>query len=246
MRIIDAHVSIGRGRHLSASVEDLLRRMDEASVAMAVICPVDRCLAVHNAEGNDLMLSAVRSHGDRLIGMAAANPWFAEAAVAELRRALGEGLSGLIVHSVYQGFRLDDHLVDPLLAVAADFDVPVYAHTGTAGLAEPFHAAELARRYSALNFIMGHAGSSDYGQDAVRALEFAPNLWLETSRNGPGNFGLWQAHGCLDRVVFGSGWPEYMPDIEIQTLCDVFTSSNERRSVLCENALAVFKGRLGT
>ena len=246
MRIVDAHVSLGAGLHLSGSVEDLLRQMDAAGVETAVVCPVDRCLAVHNAEGNDLMLSAVRSHGDRLIGMAAANPWFGQAAVAELRRAMGEGLGGLIVHSVYQGFRLDDHLVDPLLAVAADFDVPVYMHTGTAGVAEPFHAAELARRQPGLNFIMGHAGSSDYGQDAVRALEFAPNLWLETSRNGPGNFGFWKACGCLDRVVFGSGWPEYIPEIEIQTLCDVVTEPQEKRSVLRENVLAVFKGRLGT
>lgn len=173
--IVDAHVHLGEGYHLSLGVDELLGRMDEAGVERAVACPVDHFVAVHNREGNDLMLDAVRSHGDRLSGMAAANPWFGDQAVEEARRALGEGLSGLFVHSVYQGFRLDDHIVDPLLEGVAEFGVPVYVHTGTAAQAEPFQATELARRFPELNFIMGHGGSSDYGEDAVRALEFAPH-----------------------------------------------------------------------
>ncbi len=188
MARIDAHVYLGQGEHLQQSVDQLLALMDEAKIDKAVVCPVDRFLAVANREGNDLMLEAVGRHPDRLAGMAAANPWYGPAAAQEIRRALEAGLTGLMVHSVYQGFRLSDHILDPLLAVAAEFGVPVYAHTGTAGLAEPLHAAELARRFPSINFIMGHAGSSDYGEDAVRAMEFAQNLWLETSRNGPGNF----------------------------------------------------------
>ena len=242
--VFDAHVHLGEGHHLSLSADDLLEQMDEANIERAVVCPVDHYLAVHNREGNDVILSTVREHEDRLVGMASANPWFGEAAVDEVRRALDEGLFGLVVHSVYQGFRLDDPIIHPILEATAEFDVPVYAHTGTAGLAEPFHAAELARRFPSLHFIMGHAGSSDYGEDAVRALEFAPNLWLETSRNGPANFGLWKVRNCVSRVVFGSSAPEYIPSIEIETLCDVFTERTEQEAIFRKNVQAVFKGRL--
>jgi len=242
--IVDAHVHLGEGYHLSLSVDELLEQMDEAGVERAVACPVDHFLAVHNREGNDVVLEAVRAHGDRLTGMATGNPWFGEVAVEEVRRALGEGLAGLFVHSVYQGFRLNDHLVDPLLEVVVEFDVPVYAHTGTAGQAEPFHAAELARRFPSLNFIMGHAGSSDYGEDAVRALEFAPNLWLESSRNGPANYNFWKVRELTSRVVFGSGAPEYIPAIEIETLCDVFHEQGEGEAIFSRNIETVFKGRL--
>ena len=241
--IVDAHVHLGEGHHLSLDVKSLLEQLDEARVGRAIVCPVDHYLAVHNREGNDLILAAVRQHGDRLLGMASANPWFGDAAADEVRRALGAGLCGLIVHSVYQGFRLSDHLVDPLLEQAASADVPVYAHTGTAGLAEPFHVAELARRFPSVRFIMGHGGSSDYGEDAVRALEFVPNLWLETSRNGPANYNFWKVKGLVSRVVFGSGAPEYIPAIEIQTLGEVFTTPAERRAVLHDNIRAVFGGR---
>ena len=222
----------------------LLAGMDEAGIALSIACCPDHYVAVHNTEGNDLLLSAVRAHPRRLIGMASANPWYGESAVAEVRRALGGGLAGLFLHSVYQGFRLSDHLADPLIRVAGEFSVPVYVHTGTAGIAEPFHAVELARRFPEVNFIMGHAGSSDYGEDAVRALDFAPNLWIETSRNGPANFCFFAARKCLSRVVFGSSAPEYIPAVELENLRDVLTDSRDQEAVLCRNIEAVFRRNL--
>ena len=245
MRIIDAHVHIGVGRRMQLAVDDLLKLMDEADVAFAVACPMDRHLAVANREGNDLVLEAVRAHGDRLAGMAVANPWFDDAAAQELRRALGEGLIGLKIHSVLQGFHLGEHLVDPLLEVAAEFDVPVYAHTGTAGSAEPFGLIELARRFPAVRFLMGHAGSSDYYNDAVRGLEFAENVWMETSRNGPANYCHWQSAGALKRVVFGSNAPDYIPAVEMANLRDVFSEQDVQADILGKTLEEdVFQGRL--
>jgi predicted TIM-barrel fold metal-dependent hydrolase len=246
MDIIDAHVSLGRGEHLSLDVGDLLSLMDEAHIAQAVATSVDRFVAVDNREGNDFLLSCVRQHPDRIVGLAAVNPWYGQRAVAELRRALDEGLLGLFLYPNYQGFRLSDHIVDPLLEVVAELDLPVYAHSGTAGIAEPLHVTELARRFPSVNFIMGHGGSSDYGEDAVRALEFADNVWLETSRNGPANFNFWKVRNVWSRAVFGSSTPEYIPAIEIETLCDIFQDDAQQEAILARNIRRVFKGRLGS
>jgi predicted TIM-barrel fold metal-dependent hydrolase len=201
-------------------------------------------MAVANREGNDLVLKAVKAHPTRLAGMAVANPWFGKKAVEEIRRALGEGLTGVNIHSVLQGFRLADHLVDPILEAAAKHDVPVYAHTGTAGLAEPFHLIDLAMRSPTVNFLMGHAGASDYYNDAVRGLEFVQNVWMESSRNGPANYCHWQAEKVLDRVVFGSGAPEYIPEIELETFRDVFTDTADQERILGKTIQQVYKGRL--
>ena len=245
MRIIDAHVHIGVGVRMQLTADDLLTLMDEAGVAFAVACPMDRHLAVANREGNDLVLEAVRAHGDRLAGMAVANPWFGDTARQELRRALDEGLIGLKIHSVLQGFRLGEHLVDDLLAEAGQFDVPVYVHTGTAGSAEPFGLIELARRFPAIRFLMGHAGSSDYYNDAVRGLEFAENIWMETSRNGPANFCHWRTADALKRVVFGSNAPEYIPAVEMATLRDVFQEPDVQADIFGATLeQEVFQGRL--
>jgi hypothetical protein len=242
--IIDAHVHIGAGIHMEQDVDTLLRNMDEAGVVLAVACPMDMHFAAANREGNDLVLKAVAAHRDRLAGMAVANPWFGKAAEGEVRRALERGLIGVSIDSVVQGFRLSDHLVDPLLQAAADFGVAVYAPTGTAGIAEPFHLIELARRFPGVNFLMGHGGASDYYNDAVRGLEFAANVWLETSRNGPANYALWKRSGLTDRVVFGSGAPEYIPAIELETLRDVFTDPSDQEKITAKTVRQVFRGRL--
>jgi len=244
MQIIDAHVHLGRGMQMQHDADSLLKAMDEAGIAFSVVCPMDRHMAVANREGNDLVLEAVKGHPDRLAGMAVANPWFGKSAVEEIRRALGKGLTGVNIHSVLQGFRLGEHLVDPILEVAAKSDVPVYAHTGTAGLAEPFHLIELARRFPTVNFLMGHAGASDYYNDAVRGLEFVRNVWLESSRNGPSNFCHWQVSNVVDRVVFGSSAPEYIPKIELETHRDVFTETADQESIFSKAIRQVYKGRL--
>ncbi|HUV07389.1 MAG TPA: amidohydrolase family protein, partial [Spirochaetia bacterium] len=141
MQIIDIHVYLGEGRHLQLGTRALLDLMDEAGVDYAIACPTDRYLAVFNREGNDLLLRAVKEHPDRIGGMASVNPWFGEPALAELRRSLDAGLMGVMLHPLYQGYRLSDDLLYPLLQIASDYKVPVYAHTGTAGIAEPLQCA---------------------------------------------------------------------------------------------------------
>lgn len=243
MSKIDIHVHLGSGIKMRLEPEDLLRLMDDAGIAIAVVCPMDRFIAVDNRAGNDYIVQAVREHPDRLAGMAVANPWFGARAADELRRALDAGLAGLKLHPVLQGFRLCDPLVDPLLDIAEKHQAPVYAHTGTAGLAEPFQLIELARRHPGLQFIMGHAGASDYYYDAMRGLEFADNVWLETSRNGPGNYLQWRTAGLAGRAVFGSNAPEYIPALELQTMGDVFEAGDMER-ICSANARLIFKDKL--
>jgi len=244
MALLDAHVYLGEGAHLSLSEEALLALMDEADIAVAVASPVDRFLAVDNREGNDLVLKAMRRHPDRIAGWATVNPWYGRRASDELERALGEGLHGLTLEPLYQGFRLTDPIVFPLLEIAERYRVPVYAPSGTPGLAEPFHVLELARRFPTVQFVMGHAGASDYYCDAAAAAAQARNIWLETSRNGPGNYCLFASVGLLDRVVFGSSAPEYVPAVEAEILRDVISDLETLERIFESTLRQVFGGRL--
>ena len=183
----------------------------------------------------------MKKHPDRFAGMASVNPWFDQTALEELRRCLDAGLVGIMVHPLYQGVRLSDPVIHPLIEIASEYKVPVYAHTGTAGIAEPLQLVELALIFPEVQFIMGHSGASDYYSDALRALELAENIWLETSRNGPGNYGLFKTKNCLNRVVFGSSAPEYIPAVEIEVFCDIITDASIRASVFYESAKKIFK-----
>ncbi len=70
--IIDAHVAVGGEHYLRLDAAELLRRMDEHGVVVAVARPMGAELAVHNRRGNDRVLSA----GPRVRGLATANPWY--------------------------------------------------------------------------------------------------------------------------------------------------------------------------
>ena len=230
--IIDAHAHVGRGRYKSLSPGDLLDQMDANEVDYAVICPVEEQIVLDNRAGNDAILSAVKAHWHRLIGFAVANPWYGRQAEEELQRALAEGLRGLKLHPVLQGFSPNDPLVYPLVEVAARAGIPIYVHSGTAHYGEPFKVAELARCYPKATFIMGHAGASDFWYDLPRCQQFAPNLLFETSRNGPANYNHMLLNLGADAIVFGSNLPESLYALELASARDVVTEGADLDKVL--------------
>jgi predicted TIM-barrel fold metal-dependent hydrolase len=213
---------VGQGRYKQLDPEELLRQMDTHGIDRAGLCPVEEGIVWKNQEANDFLLAQVQAHPDRFFGFAVANPWHGAEAVSELRRALGEGLVGLKLHPVLQGFHVNDGFVDPLLELVAEFGGLVYSHTGTPHFGEPFKLCEVARRFPDLTFLMGHSGASDFWNDIPRACAFAPNLFLETSRNGPSTFLFWKNQVGLERIVFGSNLPESQYPLELASLRDVF------------------------
>jgi predicted TIM-barrel fold metal-dependent hydrolase len=187
----------------------VLREMDSAGVERAVVCPWGAELAVRNADGNDRIARAVAAHPGRLLGFASVNPWWGADAVAELDRAIQRlGLSGLKLHSVVQGFEIDDDVVLPVIERAAELGVVVYVHTGTPVLALPLQLLELATRYPQVPFIAGHMGGADFYVDAPLSLPRAENVWLETSLScHAGYIGEAVAAAGAQRVLFGSDSP---------------------------------------
>jgi uncharacterized protein len=242
--IIDAHAHVGRGRFKTLMPEDLLRQMDASGIQAAVICPVEEQIVVWNREGNDYIVDTVRRHPGRFIGFAVANPWFEGQAVEEFERAMGEGLRGLKLHPLYQGFPMHHPMVYPLVEAAVKHQAPIYVHCGTAHSGEPFKLVELARRYPEGTFIMGHSAFSDYWNDLPRCAQFARNILFETSRNGPANLQA-IAEGCgVDHIVFGSNAPEYYYEVELPAIRDVFAKPADLDLVLGQNMVRALGGTL--
>lgn len=90
----------------------------------------DAATAVSLAEAyNDELAEAVRSHPDRLAGLAAVAPQNPQAAAAELERAVRTlGLRGAIINSHTDGEYLDDEKFWEIFEAAEALDVPVYLH----------------------------------------------------------------------------------------------------------------------
>ena len=86
--IIDGYTTLGD----ALSADDLLRQMDAAGEAQAVLAPMDRELAVHNEKGDARLLSEAERSGGRFIPACTATPWRGDDAVTLIRRAAGARL----------------------------------------------------------------------------------------------------------------------------------------------------------
>src|SRR5690606_15265555 len=129
--IVDAHCHIGETPHFRQTADDLLAQMDTNGIDRAVICGSGRHIVVENEEGNRYIAEAVRKYPDRFYGFASVNPWYGDKAVAELRRAVEDGLVGLKLHPSMQGYPAHDPIIEPVVAAAIELDLPIYIHSGT-------------------------------------------------------------------------------------------------------------------
>jgi uncharacterized protein len=204
---IDGYCTLGVDREYDLTATALLQAMDRAGVERAVIAAVDRFLAVDNRRGNDFLLKAAAAHADRFIPACAANPWYGEAALEELRRALGEGARLIVLHPAVQGLLANDELVWPLLELAGSERAPVYIHTGPPGSASPWQVVDLADRFPEVMLILGHCGATDFWNDVVEVGKAAANIYLESSLARPFQFGGYLEQVGFDRGIMGSFAP---------------------------------------
>jgi uncharacterized protein len=201
------------------SVEQLLRDMDAAGVARAVLLgwyweKPETC-AWHNR----FYAACVRGHPDRLAAFAALHPAAGrEATLAEVRRARDEGLIGLGELSPHsQGHGLDDPVFRDALALAAELRLPVNFHVtdpsskNYPGRVETPLAdfTRLAREFPRTTFILSHLGGLLPFVDLSAVSR--PNLFYDTAAM-PLIYPPEVLRRMLDvvgaeRVLFGSDYP---------------------------------------
>ncbi|HET7867401.1 MAG TPA: amidohydrolase family protein [Burkholderiaceae bacterium] len=127
--VVDAHLHC-TGRETSAQV---LRALDEAGIDQAVLLApfLSDGYSLHDPaslrRANQHLAHLVRSHGDRLVGLAVLNPASA-GAPDDLRRAIDAGLRG--VKMVPSGWYPHDDAVQPAFAAAAALRLPLLFHSG--------------------------------------------------------------------------------------------------------------------
>jgi hypothetical protein len=201
------------------SVEQLLRDMDAAGVARAVLLgwyweKPETC-AWHNR----FYAACVRAHPDRLAAFAALHPAAGrEATLAEVRRVRDEGLIGLGELSPHSsGHGIDDPVFRDALALAAELRLPVNFHvTDPASKNYPGRVetpladfARLAREFPGTTFILSHLGGLLPLVDSS-AVSW-PNLFYDTAA-WPLIYPPDALRRLLDvvggeKVLFGSDYP---------------------------------------
>jgi len=239
MEILDSAVRLtARGDALD--IESWLREADRWGIDHAVIAPSAAHVAVLNEEGNMQVADLLGAHGDRISGLAVANPWYGDKALCMAEAAFERGCCGLYLDPGRQGFRLTESVVFPLVELCARLAKPVYCHTGTPVFAMPFQLAELARRFPRVTFVMGHAGYSDFWYDVAPAATQSDNVLVESAcTTGGPLLSVIESIGSR-RVLFGSGYPVSLPENELEKIRLLDLDAASLRAILGGNARAVW------
>ena len=177
---------IGEG---AGSIDRLLEAMDRHGVAMSVVSinqpgvigiPTADAVALAR-DANDELLDHVTSHRGRLAGLGTLPLQDADAAVAELERVMGAGLSGAMIVSNVNGASIAASEFQPVFEAAERLRAPLLLHPILPVAADRFRRYELTvalgflfdtttaatqlvlgglyERHPRLTLVLGHAGS---------------------------------------------------------------------------------------
>jgi hypothetical protein len=195
------------------SVDQLLRDMDTAGVAKAVLLGWYWENHATCVRQNKFYAECVRTHPGRFAAFATVHPAAGAAALAEIRRAVGDGLIGLGEISPHaQHVAVDDPVLRQILALAGELKLPVNLHvTDPASRKFPGRVetplpdfVRLSREFPDATFILAHWGGGLAWSAEAAAL---PNVWFDTAAS-PLLYGaeVW-AKAKSGRVLFGSDYP---------------------------------------
>lgn len=248
-----------------ATMDRMLRDMDAAGVAVAVL---QGWYWEHQAtcdEQNRWQLEWQNAHPDRFIAMATVQPRAGALAVEAVRRALDAGCAGVgELHPKVQGFALDDPAWLEIAHLCAARGLPVCFHA-TEPAGRPYEGrvetplmeyVRLAERLPDLKIVLAHWGGglpfhelnrwcrkvlrNVYYDTAASPLLYEPRVWRTVlDLVGAG------------KVLFGTDYPlrvtprtqadaDYRPAVAeaLEALADPAT----RLRILRENALQVYAG----
>jgi predicted TIM-barrel fold metal-dependent hydrolase len=245
--IVDCHTHVGERSHFSDRfVDDMVRAwgpqanparsLDEHRAAVA---EVDHAIVLAFAAPrigfdvpNDYVAEYVATDPDKLIGFASVHPEH-DGAVAELQRAVGNGLRGLKLAPTYQGYDPLGPAAWDVYAAAEDLGLPVMWHQGTTFVREaelryalPIQIDEVAIKHPNLRIVIAHMGHP-WIDDALVVVRKHPNVYADVSALYPRPWQLYTGlvsaveYGVEHKLLYGTDWPFAFHQPALDALRDV-------------------------
>lgn len=239
--IIDSHVHIGTGSffHMQADAEALLAAADACGVDRIFVTELN-ALFYNMTEGNDALGAILKRYPDRLIGyVSVPSPRLGQRAVDEVHRCYEKyGMRGLKIYS-HPEASIAEPGTAPLLEAAAEYNMPILAHT------TPAECDYLMERVPQCRLLMAHMGGHPYAfGDWHRAIWVAkkhPNLLLDTasSQIDNGMIELAVAELGPEKILYGSDMPLLDPHTQKAKVTGAEISDQARQLILGGNVARI-------
>lgn len=227
--IIDIHTHLGRKPNVSASEDELLASMREASVDKAACFPLTGTVLEDNKRVREL---ACRS--DSIIPFYRLNPH--RVSPSDVKAALSQ-FSGVKLHPRGEDFDPLGDAFKAYLDVLREVDIPVLIHTRKENnpFSDPNRLLELPKRYADITFIFAHFANGL--PSVIDALNEHDNLYLDTSIvSSPAIIEEAVRRANSEQILFGSDFPLSDQGLEKEKILRSSLRDDEKRRLLCENA----------
>lgn len=248
---IDCHTHIGRNEHINATVDQLLRSMDDAGIEKSLVfagsindCP------------NDYLAEQIAPHKDRLKGVAYYDP---QVNCSELKSIIED--NQFVAVKFYTGY---DHYfpneVWYVLELCKELNIPAIFHCGDClnsikcaklKYSHPLNIDEVAVDFPNVKFVIAHMGNP-WIIDTAEICYKNENVYTDMSGFVYGSFThndyltfrkyvsqFLEVNGGFDKLLFGSDWPISNQKSYVNTIVKT-VDENYLDSIFSENAKRVF------
>lgn len=218
----EAYLNHDHGGGQPFDVATLLAMEDEAGIDIAVVMPAnngpspERKLEV---QPDNLRLARAIEGNRRCVGCATINPVLGADNIRTQFEIIDRyRFGGPKLMAVLHKYDVDDEMVDPIMEMTRERGLVASIHSGSDNV-HPNRIANVAGRFPDVPIIMDHMGYPDATEDAIRAAEEHPNIYLGTtilrffkpdpSQANPTAVAEAVRRVGPERVVWGSNLPEY-------------------------------------
>jgi len=245
-KVNDVHMHMGKSskikRHLLS--KDIHHYREELGLDHMMIFTLD----VDINENNNEIINLSKKH-DFLHGLY----WIQQSQVPRdveiLSKELGDGLSGVKFHGVFENKSIADPIYEPILEVLDKKKSSLLVHCGRFKDGSPesnssyLHALEVGKKFSNINVIFGHMGGNDTGivKSAVNAAKEFSNIFFETSGiSTPLRVEYAVEILGSERVLFGSDFPWCSYRSMYWGVEDALVSEEAKENIFSKNFLRLF------
>lgn len=193
---------------------------------------------------NKFIATAVDQSSGKFTGLGTLHPDSSDVK-ADIDEIEALGLKGVKLHPDIQKFKMDDHRMLKIYELC-EGRLPILMHTGDHRFdySNPNRMKPILDIYKNLTVIGAHFGGWSVWDDAVEQLSGYENFYVDCSSTfyamSPEKAKeLITAYGT-DKVLFGTDYPMWLPENEIEMFMKIDLTEQEREDILYNNAAKLF------
>ena len=193
---------------------------------------------------NNFIAQAVAESGGRFTGLGTLHP-DSEDMKADVDEIIALGLKGVKLHPDIQKVKLDDPRMHKMYELC-EGRLPMLLHTGDCRYdnSNPNRLIPILEKYPSLTLIGAHFGGWSIWEEATKQLYTYKNFLVDCSSSlyaisKEKAKELILAYGT-DRVLFGTDYPLWTPEEEIERFMSLDLTDEQREDILYNNAAKLF------